>query len=127
MERPGLQILTVWGDPFQPETRTIMCMIKMAGELNHEFHQLDQFQGDHKKEDYLKINPMGSIPTITEGRFQVLGGYPVFIKYLVNKHLNLREKLYPEDQRQAIDQLLLWFQSIMRVCTQRLIRMSIGP
>lgn len=45
LERPGQGILTVWGDPFQSETRTIMAVIKLGG-IPHEFHPVDSFQGD---------------------------------------------------------------------------------
>lgn len=40
LERPGQGILTVYGDYFSPETRTLMTIIKM-GEVKHEFHELD--------------------------------------------------------------------------------------
>lgn len=73
-------------------------MIKM-GALNNEFHAIDQFKGDHKKEDYQKLNPTGSIPTVTEGRFLILGGYRVFISYLVNHHRLIRDKLYPREEK----------------------------
>ena len=67
------------------------------GGVTHEFHPVDQFKGEHKKEEYAKVNPTGTLPTITEGRFLILGGYLVFINYLINKHQPIREKLYPED------------------------------
>jgi hypothetical protein len=46
---------------------------------------------------------------------------------LSNHHKSIREKLYPADQKAQIDKLMLWFQSIMRVCTAKLTRMTIGP
>eukprot|EP00347_Sterkiella_histriomuscorum_P024508 403330868 len=126
LEKPGSGILTVYGDHFSPETRTIMCMIEM-GQVPHQFHAVDQFKGDHKREEYIKLNPTGSLPTIQEGRFLILGGYLVFLNYLVNKHEPIRNKLYPLEVKPLIDKILLWFQSIMRVTSQRLIRMIIGP
>ena len=67
------------------------------------------------------------MPTITEGRFLILGGYLVFMNYLLNHHKAIREKLYPEEEKLQIDKILLWFQSIMRPCSQKLIRMAVGP
>lgn len=96
LERPGQGILTVYGDFFSPETRTLMAMIQMGG-IPHNFHPVDQFKGDHKKEEYLKLNPTGSLPTLTEGRFLVLGGYIVFLNYLMNHHRPIKEKLYPPE------------------------------
>ena len=51
----------------------------------------------------------------------------MFLNYLCNHHRPIREKLYPAEAKPQIDKLLLWFQSIMRVTSQRLIRMVIGP
>jgi glutathione S-transferase len=65
------------------------------GGVPHEFHMVDSFKGEHKKEEYLKMNPTGSLPTITEGRFVILGGYLVFLNYLMNHHKQIRERLYP--------------------------------
>ena len=96
LDKPGQSILTVWGDFFSSETRTIMTMIRMA-DLKHEFHEIDQFKGDHKTEDYLKLNPIGTLPTVTEGRFLILGGYIVFLNYLVNHHREIRDKLYSDE------------------------------
>lgn len=40
LERPGQGILTVYGDYFSPETRTLMTMIEM-GQVPHNFHAVD--------------------------------------------------------------------------------------
>jgi glutathione S-transferase len=73
-----------------------MIMLKI-GDIKHEFSEVDQFKGDHRKDQYLAINPTGSIPTITEGRFLILGGYLVFLTYLSNHHKSIRDKLYPQE------------------------------
>ena len=49
LERPGKGILSVWGDPFQSETRTIIAAIKIGG-IKYEFHPIDSFQGEQRKE-----------------------------------------------------------------------------
>lgn len=58
LERPGQGILSVWGDPFQSETRTIMAVIKLGG-IPHEFHAVDSFKGEQRNAEYLKVNPTG--------------------------------------------------------------------
>lgn len=73
LERPGQGILTFWGDPFSPETRTVQALLAL-GQIKHEFHSVDAFKGEHKQEAYTKINPLGSLPYMTEGRFVILGG-----------------------------------------------------
>ena len=79
------------------------------GGVPHEYHPVDQFKGDHKKEEYLKINPTGSLPTVTEGRFLILGGYLVFLNYLVNHHRGIKDKLYPQETKPQLDKMMLWF------------------
>ena len=49
LEKPGAGILSVWGDPFQSETRTILNAIKLGG-IKHEFHAVDSFQGENRQE-----------------------------------------------------------------------------
>ena len=71
----------IWGDFFSAETRTMLVMLKMSN-VQHEVRIIDQFLGDHKSEEYLNMNPTGQIPTITEGKFLVLGGYQVYMNFL---------------------------------------------
>ena len=80
-----------------------MCNIKF------EFHSVDQFKGEHKSDTYLSRNPTGSIPTMAEGRFLVLGGYLVFLNYLANYHKPIRDKLYPQISKTEIDKTMLWY------------------
>ena len=63
IDKPVSNVLTVWGDYFSPETRTIMVILSSC-DVKHELNIVDQFQGDHKKEKYLQMNPTGSHPTI---------------------------------------------------------------
>jgi len=61
LDRPGgagSGKLTIWGDYFNPETRTILITLKMAG-VPHAVEEVDQFRGDLKKESYLAMNPSG--------------------------------------------------------------------
>jgi glutathione S-transferase len=74
VERPGSGKMMVYGDFFSAETRTILVILKMS-QVEHEVRIVDQFTGEHKAESYLNINPTGQIPTMTEGKFLVLGGY----------------------------------------------------
>lgn len=60
---PGTRFLTIHGDFFSPETRTITSALKISG-VKFELVNVDQFKGEHKKEPYLDMNPTGSLPTI---------------------------------------------------------------
>jgi hypothetical protein len=54
LERPGnySSKLTVWGDYFNSDTRTILSILLVAG-IPHVLEEVDQFKGDHKKESYI--------------------------------------------------------------------------
>lgn len=119
---PAHTELTVYGDYFIAETRTLLLLIQL-GDTSHQFIEVNTFKGDHRKEEYIRLNPTGSVPTMTEGRYLLLGGSIVFINYLVNHHREIRDKLYPKDFKSLIDSILLWQSSIMRVLSQKLIRM----
>lgn len=73
--------LIVYGDSFDPDTRTILVMLKMAG-AEFKFNEIDRFQNQHKHNDYLIVNPLGEIPTLDEGNFKVMGSTRVFLSFL---------------------------------------------
>ena len=52
-----------------PNTRSfaIRWLFEELGNPAHELKVLNMKAGDHKKPDYLKINPMGKVPTIVHG------------------------------------------------------------
>jgi len=55
LDRPGVAgsgKLTVWGDYFSSETRTILAILEHAG-VAHSLEEVDQFRGDQKKQSYL--------------------------------------------------------------------------
>lgn len=126
LERPGSGKLTVWGDYFNADTRTILAILYMAG-VPHAMEEVDQFKGDHKKESYLAQNPSGQIPMITEGGFKILGGNNIFLIYLCNSHQRIKDRLYSNDCKADIEKHLAWFQSRMKPTSARLVKMIVQP
>ena len=57
----------------------------------------------------MNLNPTGSIPTITEGRFCVLGGYPVFLQFLANYHKQVKDKFRPNSKKDEIEKSIQWY------------------
>ncbi len=51
LDRPGGAggKLTIWGDHFSPETRTILSILAIAG-VPHSFSEVNQFQKDNNKQ-----------------------------------------------------------------------------
>ena len=125
MDRPN-QGLVIYGDHFNTETRVILTVLDVSG-VKYKFELIDEMSKQHLNPKYLEVNPTGQIPTITEGKYMVLGGSGLYIQYLVNAHKTIKETLYPENNKAEIDRHLSWFQGVLRVCSTRIIKMTIGP
>lgn len=95
VDRPGMGGLQVWGDYFSSETRVILSILDLT-KTTYKFEHIDQFNKEQVNSKYLAINPTGQIPTVTEGKYMVLGGSGLYITYLVNAHKNIKDALYPE-------------------------------
>ena len=85
-----------------------MTILEICG-LKFKFELVDQFNKQQQNPKYLEVNPTGQIPTITEGRYMVLGGSGLYIQYLVNSHREVKEMLYPDANKAEIDRHLSWF------------------
>ena len=84
MVRPKNEnLLTIYGDYFQSETRSILAILDYCG-LKYEFNEIDIIQGEHESESYMEINPTGTVPTLREGNILLIGGYSTQIEYLMH-------------------------------------------
>ena len=97
VDRPN-QGLVVYGDYFSTESRVILTVLEISG-IKYKFELIDQFNKQQQNPKYLEVNPTGQIPTITEGKYMVLGGSGLYIQYLVNAHKTIKENLYPESNK----------------------------
>ena len=87
LERPASNLLTIWGDHFSADTRTILSAIKVANAsfggrdpVPYSFHCVDQFQAvEPTREELLKVNPTGLIPTVVQGRQVIIGSNIAFL------------------------------------------------
>jgi glutathione S-transferase len=57
-----------------------------------EFVLLDMQNGEHKKPEYLEINPVGKVPAIVDGDFQLWESGAILL-YLAEKYANLPASL----------------------------------
>jgi glutathione S-transferase len=64
-------------------------------------------KGEHKKPEYVVLNPNGSVPTLQDGDF-VLTESSAILKYLAEK---TRSRTYPEDlkARAHVNEVMDWF------------------
>ena len=54
-------------------------------EVPYEFVNLDMQSGEHRQAEYLKINPMGKVPAIVDGDFQLWESGAILL-YLADKY-----------------------------------------
>lgn len=66
-------------------------------EVPYEFVMLDMKAGEHLQPEYLAINPMGKVPAITDGDFQLWESGAILL-YLADKYE--KAKLFLEERAQ---------------------------
>jgi len=52
LERPQSSRLTVWGDYFNSDTRTLLAILNIAG-VPYVFEKVNMLNEEHKKDSYL--------------------------------------------------------------------------
>jgi len=86
-----------------PVSRSVAAI---AAELNLEVEIkiLDLLKGEHKSEEYLKINPNGTVPSFVDGETMITQSRDI------GKHMAGGKPLYPEDEatRKKIDEILVY-------------------
>ena len=45
----------------------------------------------------------------------------------MNQHDKIKQQLYPDSSKAEIDRHLSWFQAVLRVCSNRIVKMNVGP
>mmetsp|Transcript_29827 Transcript_29827/g.27311 ORF Transcript_29827/g.27311 Transcript_29827/m.27311 type:complete len:123 (+) Transcript_29827:61-429(+) len=83
--------------------------------LPHEEYQVNLSTGEQNQEAFLKINPFGKVPTITDGDFITFESNTV-IRYIANQYnKDIPEYFYPQDAkaRSHVDLYFDWAASNM--------------
>ncbi|XP_065205036.1 uncharacterized protein LOC135834955 [Planococcus citri] len=91
---------------FSPAVRAVIHTLK-ALNVPHELVIVDLLKGEHRSEEFLKLNPQHTVPTLQdEDGFAIWDSHAINA-YLVNKY-GKNDKLYPNDPkaRAVIDQRL---------------------
>lgn len=101
----------IWGDYYNADTRVLIAVLKIAG-VPCEQIMMNTLANEHKesKIGYDLVNPSGSIPTVVEGSYKILGGNNAQITYLCSTHLAIQDKLCPTASQKEIMVHLNWFQ-----------------
>ena len=80
-------------------------------ELNvpHEFVLLDMAAGEHQQSEFLAINPMGKVPAIVDGDFQLWESGAIIL-YLAEKYGNMPDSL---EEKSIMTQWVLFANSTL--------------
>ena len=101
-------------------------------DLPIELMRLDMMAGEHKRPEFLKLNPNGKVPTLVDGSFVVWESNAIML-YLVQKHG--KSKLLPTElkARAEVDQWLFWQTAHLQAAVGRIMfervykaRMNLG-
>ncbi|KAM3961278.1 glutathione S-transferase 1 [Aphomia sociella] len=92
-----------------PPSRAVMMLANIIG-VELDYKELDFLNFEHKSKDFMKINPMGTVPTLRDGDFVISESHTI-MKYLLTKYGGEKgEILYPSDiqTRALIDQCVFF-------------------
>ncbi|KAG5674799.1 hypothetical protein PVAND_004747 [Polypedilum vanderplanki] len=99
--------LTLYYAPPSPPSRTVLLTLMNLG-LDYESKLINTMASEHKTEEFLQLNPQGTIPVVVHDDF-VMNESRAICAYLVNA-LAPNHSLYPEDPklRFIIDQRMFY-------------------
>ncbi|KAJ1526399.1 hypothetical protein ONE63_009537 [Megalurothrips usitatus] len=88
-------VLTLYGLDLSPPTRAVRLVCAALG-LDYEYKLVNLLAGEHKKPEFLKINPHHTVPTIQDDGFALWDSHAIAV-YLALKSGN--DTWYPSDAR----------------------------
>ncbi|XP_075984524.1 glutathione S-transferase 1-like [Anticarsia gemmatalis] len=99
-------VLTLYKMDASPPVRAVYMTIEALKIPNVDYRDLNLLADEHLTEEFLKINPQHTIPTLTDGDFNIWDSHTI-ITYLANKY-GKDNSLYPTDpvKRARVDVML---------------------
>lgn len=87
--------------PPSPNVRKVSAVIAHLGIEDIEHKLVNLAKGEHKKPEFLKINPMGALPALADGDGLILWESNAICQYLCERHGD--STLYPSDPKTRAD------------------------
>ncbi|KAH8320884.1 hypothetical protein KR067_011775 [Drosophila pandora] len=111
--------LTLYGVDRSPPVRSVLLTLNALG-LEFEFKVVNLFEKEHLQPEFLKMNPLHTVPTLDDDGFYLYDSHAIN-SYLVSKY-GKDDSLYPKDlQKRAIVDQRLHYDSSVVVTTNRAI------
>nr|ASN63943.1 glutathione S-transferase epsilon 12 [Spodoptera exigua] len=99
-------VLTLYKIDASPPVRSVFMAIEALDLENVQMVDVNLFEGEHLREEYLKVNPQHTVPMLADNDFYIWDSHAI-VTYLVTKY-GKNDDLYPADpeKRAIIDQRL---------------------
>ncbi len=85
-------MLTIYGSDLSAPANKVRFAANAMG-LEYEYKKIDLRAGEHQKPEFLKINPVGKIPALSDDGLNLFESNAI-IRYLADKN---KSSLYPKD------------------------------
>lgn len=94
--------------PVSAPSRATLSLVRACGLRQIELRQIALERGEHKSEQFLAINPNGSVPALLDGALSI-GESHTILRYLVGR-FELPDSWYPRElrARARVDEQLDW-------------------
>ncbi|KAF2014082.1 glutathione s-transferas-like protein [Aaosphaeria arxii CBS 175.79] len=107
--------LKVYCDPCTINSRKVLAALQQMN-ADYEIQYVDYFAGEHKSDEFKKINPHATVPAATDGPNLTLTESNAILQYVADT--TGAETMYPKDlkKRAIINRWLLWEASAWFPC-----------
>ncbi|XP_016957918.1 glutathione S-transferase 1-1 [Drosophila biarmipes] len=104
--------LTLYGIDASPPVRSVLLTLNALG-LEFDYKVVNLMTGEHLRPEYLKINPLHTVPTLEDDGFYINDSNAINA-YLVSKY-GKDDSLYPKDlqKRAIVDQRMHYNSSVV--------------
>ncbi|KAM0882777.1 hypothetical protein ACQ4PT_032071 [Festuca glaucescens] len=107
-------MLKVYADRLSQPSRALIIFCRV-NKLDFEEVTVNLGKGQHLTPEFKKINPMGQVPAIVDGRFRLFESHAI-LRYLATVFPGVPDHWYPADlfTRAKIESILDWHHSNLR-------------
>ncbi|KAL5220540.1 hypothetical protein ABZP36_025253 [Zizania latifolia] len=109
-----MQPIKVYADRRSQPSRAVIIFCRV-NRIDFEEVTVDLFKSQHLSPEFKKINPMGQVPAIVDGRFKLFESHAI-LRYLASVFPGVADHWYPADlfTRAKIEAILDWHHSNLR-------------
>ncbi|KAG0546513.1 hypothetical protein BDA96_01G000700 [Sorghum bicolor] len=109
-----MQPVKVYADRRSQPSRAVIIFCRV-NQIDFEEVTVDLFKSQHLTPEFRKVNPMGQVPAIVDGRFKLFESHAI-LRYLASVFPGVSDHWYPADlfTRAKIESILDWHHTNLR-------------